>query len=60
MVVLRGTVKLGEELERVGDFQSEFCLKHEVVVSFVFRGEEAFRTRSEPLLRNVRKEGIRI
>ena len=60
MVVLKGPVNSYEEIERTGDAVSALCLKHEVVISCVFMDGERFETRQGPLLRNIRREGVRI
>lgn len=60
MVVLRGGVQPGEELEQTGDLVAALSLKYDVLISVVFRSEEAFRYAQTPLLVNVRREGVRV
>jgi len=58
LLVLKGEVKAGEEISRIGEFTSALSLKNNVVISCVFMPEERFLHRNGPLLRNVRREGI--
>ncbi len=58
MVVLKGDVHPSEELERTGDLVAALSLKYDVLLSTVFRPEEAFYQAETPLLINVRKEGV--
>lgn len=60
MVVLKGDVHAGEEIERTGDFVAALSLKYDVLLSVIFRSEEAFHYSETPLLINVRSEGVRI
>ena len=60
LVVLKGSVRTGDEIERTGQFVSSLCLENNVVISCVFMDEERFRTRHGPLLRNIRREGVAI
>ena len=56
MVVLKGDVRPGEEIERTGDFVAALSLKFDVLISVIFRSEEAFYYSETPLLINVRSE----
>jgi predicted nucleotidyltransferase len=58
LVVLRGTVHPGREIDRTGDIVSRLSLEHDVVISCVFIDEYRFAHRNGPLLRNIRREGI--
>jgi predicted nucleotidyltransferase len=58
MVVLKGDVYPGGEIEQTGDFVAALSLKYDVLISVVFRSEEAFYHSESPLLINVRKEGV--
>jgi uncharacterized protein len=60
LVVLKDPVQPGEEIDRTIDIVAELSLQHNEVISCVFIGEDRFRHRHGPLLRNVRREGIRI
>ncbi|MCG3161714.1 MAG: hypothetical protein JMDDDDMK_02923 [Acidobacteria bacterium] len=60
MVVLKGDVYPGEEIERTGDFVAALSLKYDVLISIVFRSEETFCHSESPLLINVRREGVQI
>jgi predicted nucleotidyltransferase len=60
MVVLKGDVYPGEEIERTGDFVAALSLEYDVLISVIFRSEESFYRAETPLLINVRKEGIQV
>jgi predicted nucleotidyltransferase len=58
LVVLKGNVAPGQEIERTGGIVSEISLEHDSVVSCVFVSEERYRSEWTPLLSNVRREGL--
>jgi predicted nucleotidyltransferase len=58
MVVLKGDVHPNEELERTGDLVAALSLKYDVLLSTVFRPEEAYIRAETPLLINVHSEGV--
>ena len=58
LVVLRGEVAPGQEIERSGDIVSEVSLRNRAVVSCVFVSDERYRREWTPLLSNVRREGV--
>jgi uncharacterized protein len=60
LVVLKDPVRAGEEIERTIDFVADLSLQHNEVISCAFIGEDRFKHRHGPLLRNVRREGVRI
>lgn len=60
MVVLTDAVYPGAEIEETGDLVAELSLKYDVLISVIFRSEEAFYYSETPLLINVRREGIHI
>jgi predicted nucleotidyltransferase len=60
LVVLKDPVQPGEEIDRTIDTVADLSLQHNEVISCVFMGEERFMHRYGPLLRNIRREGIRI
>jgi uncharacterized protein len=60
LVVLKGDVNAYEEIQRTSEIVATISLRNDVVVSCAFLGEEKFHHRNGPLLRNVRREGVRI
>ena len=60
MVVLKGPVIPGREIDRTSEIRSSLSLKYEVLVSCVYMPEERYRAEQSSLLINVRREGIRI
>jgi len=60
LVVLKDPVDVGEEADRTIDLVADLSRQHNEVISCVFIGESRFKHRYGPLLRNVRREGIRI
>ena len=60
LVVLEGTVNSGIEIERTSEFVAQLCLEHDLVISRFFLPKSRYQTENSPLLRNIRKEGIRV
>lgn len=58
LVVLKGPVNAGEEIERTLDIVSDLSLEKDVVISCVFMDYERYQHKNGPLLRNIRKEGV--
>jgi predicted nucleotidyltransferase len=58
LVVLKGPVDAGQEIERTGALVAALSLRHDVVISCVFMDDVRFSQRQGPFLRNVRREGI--
>jgi predicted nucleotidyltransferase len=58
LVVLKGEVAPGQEIERTGDIVSEISLAYQTVVSCVFVSAERYDSEWTPLLSNVRREGV--
>jgi predicted nucleotidyltransferase len=60
LVVLKEPVQAAEEVDRTSDIVADLSLQHNEVISCAFMGEDRFKHRHGPLLRNVRREGINI
>jgi len=60
LVVLKGPVRAGLEVARVGQIKADLCLRHSRVVSCAFMDEHRFLYRNGPLLRNIRREGVAV
>lgn len=58
MVVLRGAVAPGREIDRMIDVITDLNLKYGVLLAVVPVSEEKFLRVNSPLLLNVRREGI--
>lgn len=58
LVVLKGPVTPGQEIERTTNIVADLALRFNEVISCVFMDEARFRLRNGPFLRNVRREGI--
>ncbi len=58
MVVLRGEVAPGREIDRMIDVITDLNLKHGILLSVVPVSEEKYLRVNSPLLLNVRREGI--
>ena len=58
MVVLRGEVAPGREIDRMIDVITDVNLKYGVLLAVVPVSEEKFLRVNSPLLLNVRREGI--
>ena len=55
LVVLKGEVNAGEEIEKTGPIIASLSLEKDAVISCIFMDEYRFIHRSGPLLRNIRK-----
>jgi predicted nucleotidyltransferase len=60
LVVLKGSVQPGSEVERTGGIISELSLQFDEVISCAFVNEEQFIRENSPLLLNIRKEGVEV
>jgi len=60
LVVLKGEVNPGEEIEKTGNIVAELSLKNNEVISCLYMDEHRFTHPYGPLLRNIRKEGLQI
>lgn len=60
LVVLKGEVNLGEEIEKTGNIVADLSLQNNEVLSCLYMDEDQFLYRNGPLLRNIRKEGIMV
>lgn len=60
LVVLEGMVDSGTEIERTSEFIAQLCLEHDLVISRFFLPKSRYQTENSPLLRNIRKEGIKV
>ncbi len=58
MVVLKGHVAPGREIDRMIDVITEINLKYDVLLAVVPVAEETYRRINSPLLLNVRREGV--
>ncbi|MCA1668755.1 MAG: nucleotidyltransferase domain-containing protein [Thermomicrobia bacterium] len=61
LVVLAGPVDTVEEWNRIGDMLYDLMCAHEcILIRCIFMDEERFTIRNDPLLRNIRREGIAV
>jgi predicted nucleotidyltransferase len=58
LVILKGGVMPGKEIDRMIDIITEINLKYGVLLSVFPISEEEYSTLNSPLLINVRKEGM--
>jgi len=58
LLVLKGNVVPGKEIDRMIDVITEINMKHGVLISIHPISEEDFLTLNSPLLINVRREGV--
>jgi uncharacterized protein len=58
MVVLKGPVDLGGEIQRTSQIVGDLSLFYDVVISRKFVDEDRFEHAKHPLLVNVRQEGL--
>ncbi len=60
LVVLKGDVNPGKEINRTIYIVSELSLQYDTVISCVFISHDRYLSERSPLLINVRKEGVTI
>lgn len=60
LVVLKGQVQIGEEIDRTIPIVADLSLQNDEVISCLFMDENRFTHYNGPLLRNIRREGILI
>ena len=60
LVVLKGPVHPGQEIERTGEFVSGLSLEYDAVIQCLFLDEEQYAGAESPLVENVAKEGVEI
>ena len=58
LVVLRGEVRPGEEIERGGNVTAALSLKYDTLITTLYTSEAAFAARREPLFENIWREGV--
>lgn len=58
LIVLRDPVDASAEINRTGEFVSQLCLDHNLLISRFFLSKTRYETENSPLLRNIRNEGI--
>jgi predicted nucleotidyltransferase len=60
LVVLKGPVRPSQEVRHTGGIVSGLSLEFDVVIQCVFMDEEHFGSGTEPLLEDVRREGVEV
>jgi predicted nucleotidyltransferase len=60
MVVLRGPVKSGEEINKTSEIRAELSLKNDVVISCIFMSADRYMAEQSSLILNVHREGISV
>lgn len=58
LIILRGRIVPGKEIDRMIDIITEINLKHDVLISVYPVSEEDYKKVKSPLLINIRREGI--
>jgi predicted nucleotidyltransferase len=60
LVVLRGPVQVGTEIERGSTVTAALSLEHDVVISSVYVDEERYKRDRSPLFLNVEADGVAV
>ncbi|MCI0553322.1 MAG: nucleotidyltransferase domain-containing protein [Anaerolineae bacterium] len=60
MIVLKGDVDYVDAEKRSSEFIPSLCLKHDVLISWVFASNKDYTESRMPLMLNVRAEGIAV
>ena len=60
LVVLKGPVQVGTEIERGSTVTAALSLEHDVVISSVYVAEDRYNQDRSPLLLNVEADGVAV
>lgn len=60
MIELNGDFDYAEVEKRSSDFITALCLKHDVLISWVFTSAKDYAESGMPLMINVRAEGVAV
>lgn len=60
LVVLKGTVRRWEESQRTSEIRADISLRNNAVVSCMYASMDDYQKDDEPLLENVRREGVAV
>jgi predicted nucleotidyltransferase len=60
MIILEGSVRVGEEIARTGELTASLSLKYDTSISCVFVSADRYQKEQSPLLLNVRREGVAV
>ena len=60
LVVLRGKIKAGEEIDRIINIINELNLKHNSLISVIPISLDEYKNIKSPLILNVKREGISV
>jgi predicted nucleotidyltransferase len=60
LVVLKGTVRRWEESRRTSEIRADISLRNNTVISCMYVSANDYQKDDEPLLTNVRREGIAV
>jgi predicted nucleotidyltransferase len=58
VVVLKGTIKPGEEIDRMIDVITDLNLRHNVLLSVYPVSDQDYSNLNSPILMNIRREGL--
>lgn len=60
MIVLAEEIDIPLENKRLSEFVAALCLEYDVVITHVWTGLQDWQTRQNPLLINIRREGVTV
>jgi len=60
MIILDGSVHVGEEIARTGALTANLSLKYDASISCLFVSADRYKKEQSPLLLNVRREGVAV
>ncbi len=60
MIVLAEAVDIPQENRRLSEFVAALCLEYDVLITHIWTGLQDWETRQNPLLINIRHEGIAV
>ena len=60
MIVLAEEIDIPQENKRLSEFVAALCLEYDVLITHVWTGLQDWKNRQNPLLINIRREGIAV
>jgi len=60
LIVLEKPFNYYQEVQKIGEFISNLCLKYDRLISCCFTTEEQLKNQNNAFYRNIKKEGIKL
>ena len=60
MIILSEVVDIPQENKRLSEFVAALCLEYDVLITHLWAGLQDWETKQNPLLINIRREGVAV